>query len=212
MPSYDPDTGDISLSLPSSSSEPQLASLLSDRKRPEGAGHRRDISSPTPSRVVPSRRPVTALAGPPSPSPSTRTSTPFDEDNVLTPIAGPSRPSSARIPAVAPTPTFTRLSNGVHRSRSLNVRLPSVDLSNNTLAPPSASPHSASSATPTNRLGFSRRPGEPRPPPLITPNVYRDMSRWVKEIVVCNFDLERGPVVERRIAGRRWGPGEKENV
>jgi hypothetical protein len=38
------------------------------------------------------------------------------------------------------------------------------------------------------------------------------MERWVKEIVVCNFDLERGPVVERRVMGRRWGSGERENV
>jgi hypothetical protein len=47
---------------------------------------------------------------------------------------------------------------------------------------------------------------------LITPEVARRVGRWVKEVVVCNFDLERGPVVERRIIGRRWGPGEKENV
>jgi hypothetical protein len=40
----------------------------------------------------------------------------------------------------------------------------------------------------------------------------RRMDRWVKEIVVCNFDLERGPVVERRAVGRRWGPGLKANV
>lgn len=43
-------------------------------------------------------------------------------------------------------------------------------------------------------------------------DVARKMGRWVKEIVVCNFDLERGPVVERRAGGRRWGLGEKENV
>jgi hypothetical protein len=38
------------------------------------------------------------------------------------------------------------------------------------------------------------------------------MQRWVHEIVVCNFDLDRGPVVEHRMAGRAWGKGEKENV
>jgi hypothetical protein len=62
------------------------------------------------------------------------------------------------------------------------------------------------------RIGWARKPGDPRPPPLVTPEVRERMSRWVKEIVVCNFDLERGPVVERRALGRRWGPGEKENV
>lgn len=66
--------------------------------------------------------------------------------------------------------------------------------------------------TPSMKLGWSRRPGDPRPPPLVNPFVALKMSRWIKEIVVCNFDLERGPVVERRVIGRRWGPGEKENV
>lgn len=196
--SYEPDTGDISLSLPSSSSEPQLAALLSDPRRPGGLGHRRDVSSPTPSRFSrphepPSLRPTIE-------SPTRATTSRFEAEQ-LKPVAGPSRP-----PPNIPPPMMKRLSSGVHRSRSLNVRLPSVDLSNN------PGPQSASALTPSTRLGFSRRPGEPRPPPLITPVVYQSMSRWVKEIVVCNFDLERGPVVERRVAGRRWGPGEKENV
>ncbi|TXT06632.1 uncharacterized protein COLE_05963 [Cutaneotrichosporon oleaginosum] len=52
----------------------------------------------------------------------------------------------------------------------------------------------------------------PRPPPLIDDDTASRMARWVKEVVVCNFDLERGPVVERRAGGRRWGPGVKENV
>lgn len=47
---------------------------------------------------------------------------------------------------------------------------------------------------------------------MVEEGVRQKMERWVKEIVVCNFDLERGPVVERRAVGRRWGPGEKENV
>ncbi|OCF38214.1 hypothetical protein I316_00439 [Kwoniella heveanensis BCC8398] len=70
----------------------------------------------------------------------------------------------------------------------------------------------SSRATPTSKIGWSRRPGEPRPPPLVSDGTANKMSRWVKEVVVCNFDLERGPVVERRAGGRRWGPGEKENV
>lgn len=94
--------------------------------------------------------------------------------------------------------------NAVHRSRSLNThkKLPSLNTQTSARSPLSA----------TDRLGYSRRPGDPRPPPLITPEVSGRMDRWIKEIVVCNFDLERGPVVERRIVGRRWGPGEKENV
>lgn len=51
-----------------------------------------------------------------------------------------------------------------------------------------------------------------RAPPLVDEKTARRMDRWVKEIVVCNFDLERGPVVERRAVGRRWGPGLKANV
>lgn len=47
---------------------------------------------------------------------------------------------------------------------------------------------------------------------FIDPEVATRMKRWVAEIVVCNFDLDRGPVVERRMAGRQWAKGEKANV
>ncbi|WVR00265.1 hypothetical protein IAU59_007408 [Kwoniella sp. CBS 9459] len=131
-------------------------------------------------------------------------------------------------PNAASRPTYqTRRtsSSTLGRSRSLNVKLPSVslDTSSSTINPSKRGssglhrdnmPMSATSsrATPTSKIGWSRRPGEPRPPPLVSDGTASKMNRWVKEVVVCNFDLERGPVVERRAGGRRWGPGEKENV
>lgn len=91
--------------------------------------------------------------------------------------------------------------------------MPSADMPHRQLGS-SPAPTSATSVrpTPSDKIGWTRRPGEPRPPPLMNEDVARKMGRWVKEIVVCNFDLERGPVVERRAGGRRWGFGEKENV
>lgn len=44
------------------------------------------------------------------------------------------------------------------------------------------------------------------------PDVATRMKRWVEEVVVCNFDLDRGPVVERRMLGRPWAKGEKANM
>jgi hypothetical protein len=124
--------------------------------------------------------------------------------------AGPSRIHSARPHSPSPLPRdirpagMDRTESQLSRSRSLNThkKLPQLFTKTSAQSPLSA----------TDRLGYSRRPGDPRPPPLITPEIARKVGRWVKEMVVCNFDLERGPVVERRIIGRRWGPGEKENV
>ncbi|KAK8853233.1 hypothetical protein IAR55_003935 [Kwoniella newhampshirensis] len=128
---------------------------------------------------------------------------------------------------VRPNGNTRRTSSNLGRSRSLNVRLPSVDLSTSSTTGgtragfgsshygsngTSSSSSSAARAGPSSRLGWTRRPGEPRPPPMVNEMTSRKMSRWIKEVVVCNFDLERGPVVERRAGGRRWGPGEKENV
>ncbi|OWZ36028.1 hypothetical protein C356_04888 [Cryptococcus neoformans c45] len=138
------------------------------------------------------------------------------------------RPSSAQPPvsenpsqsAIAPHPTqppAKRTPSSLGRSRSLNVRMPSAmpsaDTSYHQLGA-SSTPLSATEVcpTPSDKIGWARRPGEPRPPPLVGEDVARKMGRWIKEIVVCNFDLERGPVVERRAGGRRWGLGEKENV
>lgn len=138
------------------------------------------------------------------------------------------RPSSAQPPvsenpsqsAIAPHPTqppARRTPSSLGRSRSLNVRMPSAMPSANTSyhqLGASSTPLSATEVcpTPSDKIGWARRPGEPRPPPLVGEDVARKMGRWIKEIVVCNFDLERGPVVERRAGGRRWGLGEKENV
>lgn len=145
--------------------------------------------------------------------------TPIGESTFWGPGPGPGdRPSSARSAADNSPPSAlhpfarrTSSSSTLTRSRSLNVRLPSADLSISTDRN-GKGPSSATAATPSMRLGWSRRPGEPRPPPLVGGSVVEKMGRWVKEIIVCNFDLERGPVVERRVMGRRWGPGEKENV
>ncbi|KAI9634049.1 uncharacterized protein MKK02DRAFT_17619 [Dioszegia hungarica] len=116
-------------------------------------------------------------------------------------------PTKHRPGPLAPTPTRrVSSSTSIHslnRSRSLGNRLS---------VPSESSPTRNGNRTPSMRLGWSRRPGEPRPPPMVEEGVRQKMERWVKEIVVCNFDLERGPVVERRAVGRRWGPGEKENV
>ncbi|ODN77662.1 hypothetical protein L202_04813 [Cryptococcus amylolentus CBS 6039] len=124
---------------------------------------------------------------------------------------------TSRIPFSTQSPGLPRrTSSGIKRSRSLNVRLPSADDSsssdpaqNSKQAPMSAT---SSRPTPSSRIGWSRRPGDPRPPPMISPEVAEKMGRWVKDVVVCNFDLDRGPVVERKAGSRRWGFGEKENV
>jgi hypothetical protein len=186
-PSLDLDSGD--LSIPGSMTSPQISLRATPR------AHRRDVSSPTLRRTNFFSQNVEGPQG----------------DVDTTPQAGPSRTHSARPPS--PTPpsdqhargsAFDRLGSQVKRSQSLKTRKQLPNLFTNTSA---KSPLSA-----TDRLGYSRRPGDPRPPPLITPEISKRVGRWVKEMVVCNFDLERGPVVERRIMGRRWGPGEKENV
>lgn len=199
-PSLDVDSGD--LSVPGSLGSPQYGTLLPARAPVRT--HRRDISSPTPQRTYTPRGHTRAATSSPEESLN-------DLDHDSGSQAGPSRSNSARPPSPSPVPSLdkasipARLGAPVNRSRSLNThkKLPSL----NTNTPSAKSPLSA-----TDRLGYTRRPGDPRPPPLITPTVRGRMDRWVKEIVVCNFDLERGPVVERRIVGRRWGPGEKENV
>lgn len=194
-PSLDLDSGDLSVS--SSMASLQLGPVITSQSTLRDS--RRDISSPTPRRGGPDRRLLDSR----------------DNDVDFTPKAGPSRTHSAR-PTSPPSqpqpypngsaraPALERLGSQVQRSRSLNTRRQLPNLFTDTSA---KSPLSA-----TDRIGYSRRPGDPRPPPLITPEVARRVGRWVKEVVVCNFDLERGPVVERRIIGRRWGPGEKENV
>ncbi|KIR34079.1 hypothetical protein I352_03312 [Cryptococcus deuterogattii MMRL2647] len=128
------------------------------------------------------------------------------------PLASKDLPE-ASISPFSTQPLARRTPSSLGRSRSLNVHVPSADMPHYQLGS-SPTPTSATSVcpTPSDKIGWTRRPGEPRPPPLMSEDVARKMGRWVKEIVVCNFDLERGPVVERRAGGRRWGFGEKENV
>lgn len=224
----DADSGDISLSL--SKSSPQLSTIHASGA---GPSRYRDVaippSSPTPNRLLGKNL---------WPRPATDEAEHVDRDHTPTGSLFRSderRASSAGISGEGAhgSPTrFTRRTSssttitGVSRSRSMNVRLPSVDLSagsgsasgsgsgktrrNDGAA--TGNGDGTPSRTPSMRVGWTRRPGEARPPPLVPEQVIRGMGRWVKEIVVCNFDLERGPVVERRVMGRRWGPGEKENV
>ena len=209
---HDSDAGDISLSFQSLST----ATIVSST--------RHDISSSTPNqRFGKYAGNHASIILPPVASASTSPFVSLNDDDSVTPQAGPStwlaglvRPASAASNVANPvqaisTPKSKRTnprlssSSSLTRSRSLNVRV-EADVS------PSRRMASAAVRTPSGRLGWSRQPGEPRPPPLVNEDVKRRMARWVKEIVVCNFDLERGPVVERRAVNRRWGPGEKENV
>ncbi|KAL7418405.1 hypothetical protein Q5752_006863 [Cryptotrichosporon argae] len=159
-----------------------------------------DEGGPT-SRAVSASRPATSSGYPSSSAPGMSTLT--------------ARPDALRTPP-APRPVPVPRTSSISRSRSLNVRIPSSGSGSPSAASPPGpgQPASAVAArgSPSLRLGSARRPGEPRPPPLVGTDVARRVGRWVKEVVVCNFDLERGPVVERRALGRRWGPGEKENV
>lgn len=206
----DLDSGDISLSLPSSRSSPQLSSLLYPSSRipsrydddtnrnVAGPSRPREMSSPTPKRL---------LGKDLWPSPAVTT---FAGDETTRSTSAPMRTTSPETmaPPTAHQTYKQQISvNGgtnVSRSRSLHGRNPPAERVNGN--------GPSSSRTPSMRVGWHRRPGDPRPPPIVSEDVGDRMGRWVKEIVVCNFDLERGPVVERRIMGRRWGPGEKENV
>jgi len=185
-PGLDFDSGDGDLSIASSMTSPQLGTYSSRSQ------YALDMSkTPTRSNTIASR------------------SSQFNNANSE---AGPSRTHSARPPSPFTPgrsngdsiPSMERTESQVQRSRSLNMhkKLPQLFTKTSAKSPLSA----------TDRLGYSRRPGDPRPPPLITPEIARKVGRWIKEMVVCNFDLERGPVVERQIIGRRWGPGEKENM
>ncbi|WWC72010.1 uncharacterized protein I206_105969 [Kwoniella pini CBS 10737] len=228
MPLNDEDSGDISLSsshfhIPAqSSSRPSSSGSMTSANSqtsedhtlaPKSYSRERDVSVPAPApqrlfgKSLFSRSPQPSTQPEAGPSVSVASST---IDSNVGIVSLNDEPISEAGPSNKP-PSTRRQSSGLGRSRSLNVKLPSLDTGINR----SVSPMSATSrnlTTPTNKLGWSRRPGEPRPPPLVSENVSKRMSRWVKEVVVCNFDLERGPVVERRAGDRRWGPGEKENV
>lgn len=238
----DEDQGDISLSLAAArtptrrTSPPQPIPVIDlDVAVPQ---RNRLFLEPQRARGVSTDRPISSSANTHSRNDSPGND--LSDDGATTPESttrkfwdgkasdiGP-RPSSAQPPvsenpsqsAIAPHPTqppARRTPSSLGRSRSLNVRMPSAMPSANTSyhqLGASSTPLSATEVcpTPSDKIGWARRPGEPRPPPLVGEDVARKMGRWIKEIVVCNFDLERGPVVERRAGGRRWGLGEKENV
>lgn len=237
---FDDGEGDISLSR--SGSQSTLAGYAalgqSHNRRPSPAlpvsSSRRDVTSPVPQRMMQKRwsaslgasahQQRTASAALPEPTngdsssyaPRNSTSTGPSPAPSLTPSATHSRGGAPHAAGTAST-TGRR---GVTRSHSLSVRIPSVDLSGKTEFQSAASATAAQSPN----AWEDERPADdddtpmekplpsPRPPPLVDDKTAAAMSRWVKEVVVCNFDLERGPVVERRAVGRRWGPGEKENV
>jgi len=136
-------------------------------------------------------------------------------------LGSPTRPSATlqppetppRVPTVVTSDAPEQLASPIQRRRkhsrphstSLSVNIPSADVAHR-LGVSTSVAHCSDLA---NDEGPT---ASPRPPPLVDDETARQMARWVKEIVVCNFDLERGPVVERRVIGRRWGPGLKENV
>lgn len=235
------DDGEGDISLSRSGSQSALGSynpLGQSQNRnaspaPPPSPVRRDLTSPVPQRMLQKRWSAslgasahqlrTASAALPDPpggdaanyAPRNSTST---GPSPAPSLNAPPVPSKGDLPNGGPS-TLAPTRPGMTRSHSLNVRIPSVDLSAKGEFQPVPS---ATSAQSPHAWEAERRPSgdtptekplpSPRPPPLVDDKTAAAMSRWVKEVVVCNFDLERGPVVERRAVGRRWGPGEKENV
>ncbi|BEI82755.1 hypothetical protein CcaverHIS002_0306230 [Cutaneotrichosporon cavernicola] len=190
---HDDDSGDISLSRPPDKRPLAAGPAMPTPRNLQHSGIVRSSSArldrPPDGDVGERARSTTGYRATASPSPSptpTPTTTPTPRRQVS---ESPLSPLHAR---------------RMTRSRSLNVRIPSIDLT-------AKSVQSSTSAT-YLAPEISAPAPSPRPPPLIDDETASSMARWVKEIVVCNFDLERGPVVERRAGGRRWGPGVKENV
>ncbi|WVW86151.1 hypothetical protein I302_108192 [Kwoniella bestiolae CBS 10118] len=242
IPLNDEDSGDISLSSSHFTSQPQpqpprRPSSSSDQtlqpdSRPRSHSRERDVSAPSQrlfgrSLFTRSPQPQSQDAGPSVPSPTPPNNgvgvgiVNLNDDSDPLSLSAPGPSSSSRpVSSDGRDRLFPsrRTSSGLGRSRSLNVKLPSLNTNIPHRSGPNSSIMSSSTSaaqihsTPSSKLGWSRRPGEPRPPPLVGDATSRKMGRWVKEVVVCNFDLERGPVVERRAGDRRWGPGEKENV
>jgi hypothetical protein len=48
--------------------------------------------------------------------------------------------------------------------------------------------------------------------PFVAEPIARRMQRWVHDVVVCNFDLETGPVIDRSILRPSRSKREKENL
>ncbi|GMK56685.1 hypothetical protein CspeluHIS016_0305250 [Cutaneotrichosporon spelunceum] len=191
----DDESGDISLSLPLHPDDLPLAAGPAPAPRPGMAmrsssvrlglvGLGDDVEERARSAIGYRASPSTPSPGP-APTPPRRQ---FSGTDSLSPVS----------------PVSPLLARRLTRSRSLNVCVPSIDLTAKSVQ----SSTSASYLTPE----IAAPAPSPRPPPLVDDDTAARMARWVKEIVVCNFDLERGPVVERRAGRRRWGPGVKENV
>lgn len=236
---FDDGEGDISLSR--SGSHSTLASYAalgqSQNRRASPALPSspacRDVTSPVPQRMLQKR--WSASLGASAHQQRTASATLPDPTNGDSPSFGP-RNSTSTGPSPAPSLNAPAVHSknaphngagsapatgrrGITRSHSLNVRIPSVDLSTKdefksaSSATAAQSPDTWEDDRPNSDSAETEKPlPSPRPPPLVDDKTAAAMSRWVKEVVVCNFDLERGPVVERRAVGRRWGPGEKENV
>ncbi|BEJ13683.1 hypothetical protein CspHIS471_0308570 [Cutaneotrichosporon sp. HIS471] len=179
---HDDDSGDISLSRPADKRPLAAGPAMPIPRNPKSSGIMRSSSvrldRPPDGDVGERARSTTGYRATASPSPSpSPTATPTPRRQVS---ESPLSPLHAR---------------RMTRSRSLNVRIPSIDLT-------AKSVQSSTSAT-YLAPEISAPAPSPRPPPLIDDETASRMARWVKEIVVCNFDLERGPVVERRAGGRR---------
>lgn len=233
---FDAGEGDISLSRTGSQSTPPVSAFLGhiQGRTPDPApltsSNRRDVTSPVPQRLMQQR--WTSTVGASAHQQRTASAALPDLAKGGSPSHGPRNSTSTMSsPAPSPNKSEERATNnegltapstgrrGITRSRSLNVRIPSVDLSGKAGFQDTASATAVEPSGPWDReqaedddTPIEKPMASPRPPPLVDSEVAKAMSRWVKEIVVCNFDLERGPVVERRAVGRRWRPGEKENV
>lgn len=72
---------------------------------------------------------------------------------------------------------------------------------------PTKTKYEASQIRPTHRHHLQNHMAE-----FLPADVSERMERWVQEVAVCNFDIDRGPIVERRMRGRPWGRGERANV
>lgn len=210
------DSGDISLSL-RADERPLAAGALHEFSMPvarraasssatDGAKRWPGVSGTMRSSSArPERVPEGDVAERPRSATSSHCRSPSPGSSSPSPTRTPV-PSRLRASPASPSSPLSPLHNRrITRSRSLNVRIPSVDLT-------AKAAQSATSATHELAVPIAPPAPSPRPPPLIDDETAHSMARWVKEIVVCNFDLERGPVVERRAGGRRWGPGVKENV
>ncbi len=191
------DSGDLGLAAPLEDEEIEKSAVL---QSPSGRSDRLKSPSPTiraasPRQLGTPLRSSSSVSNGFPPSAKGMTSSPSapsmhqllngdDEQSLELPL----RPSPQRSP-----------SSGLSRSRTMP-RMRQASGSNLEQPPsPSTSRHHLAPAPLSARYAMPE-------------DTVVAMQRWVQEIVVCNFDLDRGPVVEHRMAGRPWGKGEKENM